>query len=99
MIQEALGEFKTTLGLKLSDDDAAGLSSLKEENDSLKCQLEAYKNEVDLVKQEHKNAMEDKDKQIKALQQALQGMQQVRQTLARSGFSNLSLKCEKSVLN
>ena len=51
---------------------------LKEENDSLKCQLEAYKNEVDLIKHESKNGEDEKDKQVKALQQALQGMQQVK---------------------
>ena len=53
------------------------MNQLKEENDSLKCQLEAYKNEVDLLKLETRNTDDTKDKQIKALQQALQGMQQV----------------------
>ena len=53
------------------------LNNLKEENDALKCQLEAYKNEVDLVKHDVKNDSDEKDKQMKALQQALQGMQQV----------------------
>ncbi|KAK2150274.1 hypothetical protein LSH36_414g02021 [Paralvinella palmiformis] len=52
------------------------MNQLKEENDSLKCQLEAYKNEVDLLKLETRNTDDTKDKQIKALQQALQGMQQ-----------------------
>ena len=54
---------------------------LRYENDSLKCQLEAYKNEVSLLKQEHtdeKAADGQKDKQIKFFQQTLQGMQQVR---------------------
>ena len=63
--------------INLDDDASSSMSNLKEENDSLKCQLEAYKNEVDLVKQEQKNAMDEKDKQLRTLQQALQGMQQV----------------------
>nr|XP_056715199.1 ecto-NOX disulfide-thiol exchanger 2 isoform X1 [Euleptes europaea] len=53
--------------------------SLKEENDSLRCQLDAYRNEVELLKQEQgKGRDEDltKDQQLKLLQQALQGMQQ-----------------------
>ena len=52
-------------------------SHMKEENDSLRCQLEAYKNEVDLLKLETRNTDDYKDRQVKALQQALQGMQQV----------------------
>jgi len=52
------------------------VGNLKEENDSLRCQLEAYKNEVDLIKSENLQEMEEKNKQIKSLQQALQGMQQ-----------------------
>ncbi|CAH1178934.1 unnamed protein product [Phaedon cochleariae] len=50
--------------------------NLREENDSLKCQVEAYKNEVDILKIDYKKDMEDKDKQFKMLQQTLQGMQQ-----------------------
>lgn len=50
--------------------------SLKDENDSLRCQLEAYKNEVDLVRNEMKTELESKEKQMKILQQTLQGMQQ-----------------------
>ena len=55
-------------------------SQLREDNDTLKCQLEAYKNEVDLLKMEmsEMSGGGDKDKQITALKQALQGMQQVR---------------------
>ena len=51
------------------------MSQLRDENDQVKCQLEAYKNEVDLLKQESIVGTDDKDKQIKALQNALQGMQ------------------------
>ncbi|XP_077165393.1 ecto-NOX disulfide-thiol exchanger 2 isoform X1 [Paroedura picta] len=53
--------------------------ALKEENDSLRCQIDAYRNEVELLKQEQgKGRSEDptKDQQLKLLQQALQGMQQ-----------------------
>jgi vacuolar-type H+-ATPase subunit I/STV1 len=53
-----------------------GSSQLRDENDVLKCQLEALKNEVDLVKQEAQNNIDSKDKQFKCLQMALQGMQQ-----------------------
>ena len=58
--------------------------ALKEENDSLRCQLDAYRNEVDLLKQEQgKNqpisCEEDgtHSQQLSFLQQALQGMQKV----------------------
>lgn len=51
-------------------------SNLKDENDSLRCQLEAYKNEVDLVRNDMKAEVENKDKQLKMLQHTLQGMQQ-----------------------
>lgn len=52
------------------------VNNLKEENDSLRCQLEAYKNEVDLIKVDSKHDLDEKSKQLKVLQQALQGMQQ-----------------------
>jgi hypothetical protein len=55
----------------------------QEENDSLRCQLEAYKNEVDLVRSDLKTELDQKEKQLKMLQQTLQGMQQV----------GLSLRC------
>lgn len=51
--------------------------NLQDENDVLKCQVEAYKNEINIAKQESLNSLEMKDKQIKAFQLALQGMQQV----------------------
>lgn len=46
--------------------------AIQEENDSLRCQLHAYKNEVDLVKSDSdffKSDTELKNKQIKALQE------------------------------
>ncbi|RLV85374.1 hypothetical protein DV515_00016037 [Chloebia gouldiae] len=55
------------------------VEALKEENDSLRWQLDAYRNEVELLKQEQGKASRDEDttkeQQMKLLQQALQGMQ------------------------
>ncbi|XP_017892392.1 ecto-NOX disulfide-thiol exchanger 2 isoform X2 [Ceratina calcarata] len=59
-----------------SHEDTERLQTLKEENDSLRCQLEAYKNEVDLLKSETKSEIDAKDKQMKMLQQTLKGMQE-----------------------
>ncbi|KAL2077490.1 hypothetical protein ACEWY4_026994 [Coilia grayii] len=69
---------------KDSDDSgpAAQAEALKEENDSLRCQLDAYRNEVELLKQEQgkvpaQRSDEDatRQQQLSFLQQALQGMQ------------------------
>ncbi|KAL3219980.1 hypothetical protein MRX96_005726 [Rhipicephalus microplus] len=46
--------------------------ALQEECDSLRCQLEAYRNEAQLLKAEQ----EQRDQQLHLLQQALQGLQQ-----------------------
>uniref|UniRef100_A0A673G0Q1 Ecto-NOX disulfide-thiol exchanger 2-like n=1 Tax=Sinocyclocheilus rhinocerous TaxID=307959 RepID=A0A673G0Q1_9TELE len=79
--------------MEMSDDDMedqterplAQVEALKEENDSLRCQLDAYRNEVELLKQEQGKAQpqrseEDatRQQQLSFLQQALQGMQKVR---------------------
>ena len=56
------------------------MSQHRIENENLKMQVEAYKNEVELLKQEQAGKGEDQGKQIRSLQQALQGMQQVRHT-------------------
>ncbi|KAI8772345.1 ecto-NOX disulfide-thiol exchanger 2-like [Biomphalaria glabrata] len=75
--------------------DSIESQKLKEENDALKCQMEAFKNEVDMVRQEWRTDVEDKDKQIKALQNALQGMQQ--QLIAhRAAASRLELEREEN---
>ncbi|KAL4648408.1 ecto-NOX disulfide-thiol exchanger 2-like isoform X2 [Arapaima gigas] len=72
---------------KDSDDSgpAAQAEALKEENDSLRCQLDAYRNEVELLKQEqgkaasvapqHSEEEATRRQQLSFLQQALQGMQ------------------------
>ncbi|XP_061104232.1 ecto-NOX disulfide-thiol exchanger 2-like isoform X2 [Conger conger] len=61
---------------------AAQVEALKEENDSLRCQLDAYRNEVELLKQEqgkvqpqHSEEDATRQQQLSFLQQALQGMQ------------------------
>ncbi|KAK6299121.1 hypothetical protein J4Q44_G00306310 [Coregonus suidteri] len=84
--------------MEMSDDDmedkhdpddsgpVAQVEALKEENDSLRCQLDAYRNEVELLKQEQgknqehtppQHSEEDtiRQQQLTFLQQALQGMQ------------------------
>jgi len=65
----------------------------QEENDSLRCQLEAYKNEVDLVRSDLKAELDQKEKQMKMLQQTLQGMQQV--SLGNTSCFNLFGYCEE----
>ncbi|KAK0153426.1 Ecto-NOX disulfide-thiol exchanger 2 [Merluccius polli] len=69
-------------GKDLEDSGVSQVETLKEENDSLRCQLDAYRNEVELLKQEQgKNqpirSEEDTthSQQLSFLQQALQGMQ------------------------
>ncbi|PWA18710.1 hypothetical protein CCH79_00005725, partial [Gambusia affinis] len=67
------------------DSEDSGVSqaeALKEENDSLRCQLDAYRNEVELLKQEqgknqpvHSEEDSTHSQQLSFLQQALQGMQ------------------------
>lgn len=73
------------MGVRLYIDCLALVSqaeALKEENDSLRWQLDAYRNEVELLKQEQGKAPKEddpnKEQQLKLLQQALQGMQQVK---------------------
>ena len=41
--------------------------SLQEENDSLRCQLEAYKNEVEIIRSDLKLELQAKDQHIKSL--------------------------------
>ena len=53
------------------------LYSLQEENDSLRCQLEAYKNEVDMIKSDAKSEAQAKDETIATYKNTLQGMQEV----------------------
>lgn len=47
---------------------------MREENDSLKCQIEAYKNELEMMKAEKVNGLSEKDSQLKILQQAMHGL-------------------------
>ncbi|XP_048883538.1 ecto-NOX disulfide-thiol exchanger 2 isoform X3 [Brienomyrus brachyistius] len=78
-------DMEDVLESKDSDDSgpAAQVEALKEENDSLRCQLDAYRNEVELLKQEQGKASvaprgeeeATRQQQLSFLQQALQGMQ------------------------
>ncbi|XP_076356600.1 ecto-NOX disulfide-thiol exchanger 2-like [Tachypleus tridentatus] len=52
------------------------VNNLKEENDSLRCQLDAYKNEVEVLKADGRQDQDSREKQLKMIQQAMQGMQQ-----------------------
>ena len=53
------------------------INSLKDENDALKCQVEAYKNELSMMKTDNQNKTVGTKQEVKSLQLALQGMQQV----------------------
>ncbi|XP_017341279.1 ecto-NOX disulfide-thiol exchanger 2 isoform X6 [Ictalurus punctatus] len=89
---------------KDSDDSGplAQVEALREENDSLRCQLDAYRNEVELLKQEQSKAHpphseEDttRQQQLSFLQQALQGMQ--KQLLKiRDDLKQREMELEKS---
>ncbi|XP_076356670.1 uncharacterized protein LOC143249934 [Tachypleus tridentatus] len=52
------------------------VNNLKEENNSLRCQLDAYKNEVEVLKADGRQDQDSREKQLKMIQQAMQGMQQ-----------------------
>ncbi|XP_060039067.1 ecto-NOX disulfide-thiol exchanger 2 isoform X9 [Erinaceus europaeus] len=73
-------EIEETTETKEAEEPVSQAEALKEENDSLRWQLDAYRNEVELLKQEqgktHREDDPNKDQQLKLLQQALQGMQQ-----------------------
>lgn len=53
------------------------LNNLRDENEELKCQIEVYKNEVAVLKQENSSSSSDRDREFRSLQMAMQGMQQV----------------------
>ncbi|XP_053180099.1 ecto-NOX disulfide-thiol exchanger 2 [Scomber japonicus] len=98
--------------MEMSDDDMEDVpdskdsedsEALKEENDSLRCQLDAYRNEVELLKQEQgKNlpirSEEDNthSQQLSFLQQALQGMQKQLLTM-REELKQREAELEKSM--
>ncbi|MPC28909.1 Ecto-NOX disulfide-thiol exchanger 1 [Portunus trituberculatus] len=65
---------------------------LKEENDSLRCQMEAYKNEVDLIKADLKSEVSIRDDQIEAFKKTLQGMQQFHIASLTSTFLHIHPK-------
>ncbi|KAJ8670638.1 hypothetical protein QAD02_001897 [Eretmocerus hayati] len=81
-------------------EDSERLLTLREENDSLRCQLEAYKNEVDLLKSETKTEVDSKDKQMKMLQQTLKSMQdQLMQSKRQLAQDNQRIRDLKFKLN
>ncbi|MEE6471115.1 hypothetical protein FKM82_009183 [Ascaphus truei] len=80
-IEQAREIFKTALLGILTQSLTAQAYALKEENDSLRWQLDAYRNEVELLKQEkgHHGWTEEsltRDQQLQFLQQTMQSMQQ-----------------------
>jgi len=61
--------------------------------DSMKCQLEAYKNEADLLRLEHKDEMDDKDQQMNIMRQTMQNVQkQMLTTKTRETALELQVK-------
>ncbi|XP_041067362.1 ecto-NOX disulfide-thiol exchanger 1 isoform X1 [Carcharodon carcharias] len=83
------------------DDSALAVQAraLKEENDSLRWQLDAYRNEVELLKQEQgmfqrMDESHTKDQQLQFQQQAMQGMQQQLLTLQEE-YRKKELELEK----
>ncbi|XP_027729495.1 ecto-NOX disulfide-thiol exchanger 1 isoform X3 [Vombatus ursinus] len=80
-MEQAKENFKDALTGILTQSLAAQAYALKEENDSLRWQLDAYRNEVELLKQEKGQLFRTeenltKDQQLQFLQQTMQGMQQ-----------------------
>merc|ERR1719259_42907 len=55
---------------------SAASEALKEENDSLRCQLEAYKNEVDMAKADLGGEAKAREQEIQTYKTTLQGMQE-----------------------
>lgn len=51
-----------------SDASEKNIANLKEENDSLRCQLEAYKNEVETVRSDLKTELQVKEQHIKLME-------------------------------
>lgn len=48
----------------------------QEENDSLRCQLEAYKNEVETVRSDLKLELQAKEQQVKILEEGIKSMKE-----------------------
>lgn len=52
------------------------IAHLKEENDSLRCQLEAYKNEVEIVRADLKIELQAKEQHVRTLEEGLKSMKE-----------------------
>ena len=63
-------------------------NDLQDENDTLKCQVESFKNEADFVKAESKHDKEVLEKQMNILQNTLKGMQHQLLTLSQQNVEN-----------
>ncbi|RMC07103.1 hypothetical protein DUI87_16559 [Hirundo rustica rustica] len=82
ILWDLIHKFESQVDSKLLGALAAQAYALKEENDSLRWQLDAYRNEVELLKQEKGQLFRTeesltKDQQLQFLQQTMQGMQQI----------------------
>uniref|UniRef100_A0A8D9F667 Ecto-NOX disulfide-thiol exchanger 1 n=1 Tax=Cacopsylla melanoneura TaxID=428564 RepID=A0A8D9F667_9HEMI len=76
--------------------------ALKDENDSLRCQLEAYKNEVEILKLDLQTDVEAKDKQLKVTQKTLENVQMnlmdARREQADAAFKSMQLNKQLNAL-
>lgn len=61
----------------------------KEENDSLRCQLEAYKNEVEIVRADLKTELLSKEQKIKTLEESVNAMKDNQQATSDQSQQNL----------
>lgn len=90
------GENDTTLAYTSSSSDTNDNclimesieTRLRDENDSLKCQIESFRNEAIFAQAENRQEKEDLKRQIVLLQQALQGMQHQLMTQSQKESTN-----------
>ncbi|KAK7580055.1 hypothetical protein V9T40_000684 [Parthenolecanium corni] len=80
--------------------DIAETNSLKDENDSLRCQLEAYKNEICVIRTESQCELSKKDDQISLLQKTLnnftQEMESIRKQHEEAICENIDRKMQEA---
>ncbi|XP_025832570.1 ecto-NOX disulfide-thiol exchanger 2 [Agrilus planipennis] len=87
--------------IEISNEDKV----LKEENDNLRFQMEAYKNEVEVLKRDYMKEIDEKEKQLKILQQTLKNLQQqlvdykLRQAEDENKMKELQVKLQNSIEN
>ncbi|XP_063704617.1 ecto-NOX disulfide-thiol exchanger 1 [Culicoides brevitarsis] len=89
---------KTSVNKKARFDN----DKLKEENDSLRCQLRACKSEVELLKTDNKSDSDIRDKQIKVLHETIRNLQtqlltnKARETEVNTKISELEAKLKEA---